>query len=391
MKLPIYLDNHATTKVDPRVVQAMLPYFTENYGNAASNQHEFGWNAEAAVENARTQIARLIGATSNEIIFTSGATESVNLALKGIAESYSSKGRHIITAQTEHKSVLDTCKRLEKYGFQITYLPVDKHGLVSPTDVERAITKETTLVTIMMANNEIGTIAPIAEIGALCKERGVLFHTDAVQAVGKIPVDVASLNVDMLSFTAHKMYGPKGIGALCVRGTNPRPRLTTQMDGGGHERGLRSGTLNVPAIVGFGCAAEIAAKEMAIGHDRVSMLRDHLVQEITGQLDEVWANGDTEHHLPHNASITFSHLKADDLMMAMKEIAVSSGSACTSASPEPSHVLRAIGLSDEDVLATLRFGLGRFTTTEEIDYTITRVVETVKKLREKINQPATVH
>jgi cysteine desulfurase len=385
---PIYLDNHSTTKVDPRVVEAMIPYFTENYGNASSKHHEFGWKAEAAVENARRQIAQLIGAKSQEIVFTSGATESINLALKGIAEANASEGNHIITASTEHKAVLDTCKRLEKYGFSVTYLPVERTGLINPEDVKRAITGKTILVTIMMANNEIGTIAPIAKIGAICRHAGVFFHTDATQAVGKVPVDVADLNVDLMSFSAHKMYGPKGVGALYVRTTTPKISISSQLDGGGHEGGMRSGTPNVPAIVGFGKAAAVAQTEMTSDMTRVSSLRNALEEGILSQLDNAIVNGNPDTRLPNNTNIVFHGVKADRLIMDMKDIAVSTGSACSSASPEPSHVLRAVGLSDEDVFSSVRFGLGRYTTEEEIDYTINRVVQTVKAIREKSLQPA---
>lgn len=383
LRLPIYLDNHSTTKVDPRVVDAMLPYLTENYGNAASKHHEFGWRAEAAVENARKQIAGLIGAEANEIVFTSGATESINLALKGVAEGYASKGNHIITAATEHKAVLDTCKRLEKYGFQVTILPVDKFGLISLEELERAITGKTILVSIMTANNEIGTIAPIDEVGRLCRERNVLFHTDATQAVGKIPVDVKELNVDLISFSAHKFYGPKGVGALYVRNTSPKLKAMPQMDGGGHERGLRSGTLNVPAIAGFGEAARVAKTQMESESRRVGELRDKLVNGILSSIEDSLSNGHPTQRLTNNANITFKFAEADKVMMEMKNVAVSSGSACSSAEPEPSHVLRAIGLSDEDAKCSIRFGLGRFTTEQEIDYVIERVRETVQAVREK--------
>ena len=386
VQTPIYLDNHSTTKADPRVVDAMLPYFTENFGNASSRHHEFGWNAEAAVENARRQIARLIGAQNNEIIFTSGATESINLALKGIAEAYSSKGNHIVTAATEHKAVLDTCKRLERYGFGVTYLPVDRNGFVHSEDVERAITDRTILVTVMMANNEIGTIAPIAGIGSVCHEAGVLFHTDATQAVGKIPVNVEDLNVDLMSFSAHKMYGPKGVGALYIRTMQPRINVVSQLDGGGHERGFRSGTLNVPAIVGFGKAAAIAGDEMNLEGERVSSLRDCLEEGILSQTDDIEVNGDRSARLPHNLNMTFRGINAERLVMEIKDIAVSTGSACSSATAEPSHVLRAIGLSDQDVFSSVRFGLGRFTTQEEIDYTINRVAKSVQVLRGKAMQ-----
>ncbi|HCV43189.1 MAG TPA: IscS subfamily cysteine desulfurase [Bacteroidetes bacterium] len=388
LKIPIYLDNHSTTKVDPKVVEAMLPYFSENYGNAASRQHEFGWKAEAAVENARKQIARLVGAENPEIVFTSGGTESINLALKGVAEAYASKRNHIITATTEHKAVLDTCARLEEHGFEITYLPVDTAGLISVADLKNAITNKTILVTIMLANNEIGTIAPIAEIGAVCRGAGIFFHADATQATGKIPVNVVEMNVDLMSFSAHKMYGPKGVGALYVRANRPKVNLTALIDGGGHERGMRSGTLNVPAIVGFGKAAALAQENMSMEAKRVAAFRDELESGITSQFDEVMVNGNQAHRLPNNSNMTFKGVNADRLILDMKDIAVSSGSACSSASPEPSHVLRAIGLGDEDVLSSIRFGLGRFTTAEEIDYTINRVVQTMKAAREKSLQLA---
>ncbi len=383
MRFPIYLDNHSTTRVDPRVVDSMFPYFSQHYGNAASKHHQFGWTAEGAVENARKQIARMIGADTKEIVFTSGATESINLALKGVSQGYASQGNHIITAQTEHKAVLDTCSRLEAQGFQVTFLPVDECGMVSPDDVRSVITDKTILVTIMLANNEIGTIAPIAEIAAMCRRREIVFHSDATQAVGRIPVDLSAMSVDLLSFSAHKMYGPKGVGALYVRKAKSQLKVVSQIDGGGHEKGLRSGTLNVPAIVGFGKAAEIANSEMSEESKKVSTLRDKLVSGITSGLDETRVNGHPTQRLLNNANITFAHIKADRLIMDMKEIAVSTGSACTSASPEPSHVLRAIGLSNEDVNSSIRFGLGRFTTEEEIDYTITIVVERAKAVRQK--------
>jgi len=333
----------------------------------------------------------LIGASAEEIFFTSGATESINLCLKGVAEGYAHKGNHIITVQTEHKAVLDTCKRLERYGIRVTYLPVDRYGMISPGEVERSITDKTILVSIMMANNEIGTIAPIAEIGDICRARDVVFHTDAAQAVGKIPVDMKNLSVDVMSFSAHKMYGLKGIGAVYMRKAPPRLRVTQQMDGGGHERGLRSGTLNVPAIVGFGRAAEIAALEMDGEAQTLLMLRCKLVQGISSELEGTWVNGHPTQRLPHNANITFAQCTADTVMMEMKDIAVSSGSACSSAQPEPSHVLKAIGLSREDVLSSLRFGLGRFTTEQEIDYAVARVVETVRLVRSKLQHYEFVH
>jgi cysteine desulfurase len=391
MKLPVYLDNHSTTKVDPRVVEAMLPFFTDEYGNASSRQHEFGWKAEAAVKQARRQVGDLIGAQPEEIVFTSGATESINLALKGAAEALAGKGDHIITAATEHKAVLDTCRRLEKYGFKVTYLPVDRFGTVDPSAVADAINDKTILVSIMMANNEIGTIAPTAEIARVCSGHGVVFHSDASQAVGKVPVDLSVLKLDMVSFTAHKMYGPKGIGALFVRRKQPRVNLVQQIDGGGHESGLRSGTLNVPAIVGFGMAARITRQEMPDETRRIHQLRDRLVDGVLSQLDDAWVNGHPTVRLAGNANITFAGVKADSLMMEMKDIAVSSGSACSSAAQEPSHVLRAIGLAHEDVLSSLRFGLGRFTTAEEVEYTIGRVVETVKRARERASRFQTVH
>jgi cysteine desulfurase len=381
MKLPIYLDNHSTTRVDPRVVETMLPYFAEKYGNASSIHHEFGWEAEAAVEHARSLVAQLISAHAAEVVFTSGATESINLALKGIAATRSSTGNQIITASTEHQAVLDTCARLERQGFDITRLPVDEYGLVSPEQVRSAITKRSILATIMLANNEIGTLAPLKEIGEICRDHGVPLHTDATQAVGKIPVDVLAMNLDLLSFSAHKMYGPKGIGALWMRSTRPPLDLEPQVDGGGHERGLRSGTLNVPAIVGFGAAAKLAGAEMVEEASRVGRLRDKLVEELRTLLDGVTLNGHPVRRLPNNANITFAAVRADRLMMDMKDIAVSSGSACSSASPEPSHVLRAIGLKEDSVLSSIRFGLGRFTTEEEIDYVIGRIVETVTSFR----------
>lgn len=388
LTLPVYLDNHATTKVDPRVVAAMLPYFGEQYGNAASRHHEFGWRAEAAVEKARKQIAELIRAQANELVFTSGATESINLALKGVAEAYARKGNHIITAATEHKAVLDTCTRLEKYGFNITILPVDEYGLISLEELERAITDKTILVSIMMANNEIGTIAPAAEIGKVCREHQVLFHTDATQAVGKIPVDVQAMNIDLMSFSAHKMYGPKGVGALYIRSASPKLNLAPQIDGGGHERGMRSGTLNVPAIVGFGEAARIAQLEMNDEEERTARLRDKLVNQTLVTVEESRLNGHPTERLPNNANITFKDADADKVMMAMKDVAVSSGSACSSAQPEPSHVLRAIGRSVQEAKCSLRFGLGRFTTEQEIDYTIERVRECVQTVRERTFQPS---
>jgi cysteine desulfurase len=387
MTTPVYLDNNATTKVDDRVVQAMLPYYTDKYGNAASRQHEFGWSAEAAVESARARVASLVGASPSEIVFTSGATESINLALKGAAESLQERGDHIITAVTEHRAVLDTVDTLERHGFTITRLAVDRYGMVHPDDVAKAMTPRTILVSIMTANNEIGTIAPIAEIGRICRARGVRFHTDATQAAGKIPLDIQSLNVDLMSFSAHKMYGPKGIGALYLRASRPALRLVPQIDGGGHERGLRSGTVNVPGIVGFGTAAEIAMRELTRDAHHTARLRDRLVRELDGALPDVTLNGHPAERLPNNACLSFGGVDADRLMMDMKDLAVSTGSACSSASPSPSHVLKAIGLTRENIRSTLRFGLGRFTTEEEISYAVGRIRDTVLKARGMSAQP----
>lgn len=381
MKLPIYLDNSATTRVDPRVFEAMTPFFLEDFGNAASRNHPFGWKAEEAVDYAREQVGALIGASEKEIIFTSGATESNNLAIKGVFEMYASKGKHIITAVTEHKAVLDTCKHLEKLGAEITYLPVGMDGMLDLALLESSIRPDTILVSIMYANNEIGVVQRVKEIGAMCKKLGVLFHTDATQATGKIPVDVIADGIDLLSFTAHKMYGPKGIGALYVRRKNPRVKVTAQMDGGGHERGMRSGTLNVPGIVGFGKACELARLEMEADANRLSQLRDKLEQGLL-HLEESYVNGNVEHRLPHVANISFKYVEGEGLMMAIKDIAVSSGSACTSASLEPSYVLKALGLDDELAHSSLRFGLSRFTTEEEIDFTINCVSNAVNKLRD---------
>lgn len=382
LKLPIYLDNNATTPCDPRVVETILPYFTERYGNAASRHHRFGWEAEEAVDYAREQVAKLIGAHPKEIIFTSGATEADNLAIKGVFEMYASKGNHIITCATEHKAVLDTCKHLEKMGAQVTYLPVNKEGLIDLKMLEAAITPKTILVSIMYANNETGTIQPIREISAIAKKQGVLFMTDATQAVGKIPIDVNKDGIDLMAFTAHKMYGPKGIGALYVRRKNPRVKVTAQIDGGGHERGMRSGTLNVPGIVGFGKACELCMLEMNAESRRLSVLRDKLEKALL-QLEEAYVNGAPQHRLPHVTNISFKYVEGEGLMMGLnKNIAVSSGSACTSASLEPSYVLKALGLGDDLAHSSLRFGLGRFTTEDEIDYTIKAVSDTVLKLRE---------
>lgn len=382
LKFPIYLDYHATTPVDERVLEAMLPYFREHFGNAASRNHSFGWVAEEAVEKARKQVASLINASPKEIVFTSGATESNNLAIKGVAEMYAEKGDHIITAATEHKSVLDTCKRLEKRGFRVTYLPVRPDGLIDLDQLRDSITDRTILVSIMYGNNEIGTIQDIRAIGQICHEKGVLFHTDGTQAAGKIPVDVIADNIDLMSLSAHKMYGPKGVGALYVRRKNPRVQLVAQIDGGGHERGMRSGTLNVPGIVGFGKAAELCQQLMPEEMPRLQRLRDRLKDGILAQLDEVYINGTMERRLPHNLNMSFAYVEGESLLMGINDIAVSSGSACTSATLEPSYVLKALGAGDDLAHSSIRFGLGRFTTEEEIDYTIGKVVEVVKKLRE---------
>jgi cysteine desulfurase len=376
------MDNHATTRPDPRVVEEMMPYFTDNFGNAASRNHEFGWVAEQAAEQGRDRIAKLIGATAKEVIFTSGATESDNLAIKGVAEMYKEKGNHIITQATEHKAVLDTCKRLEKYGFRVTYLPVQKDGRIDLDDLKRSMDDKTILVSIMTANNEIGVLQPIREIGALCHERGVLFHTDAVQAVGKVPFNVIQDNVDLASVSGHKIYGPKGVGALYVRRKNPRVQLVAQIDGGGHERGMRSGTLNVPGIVGLGKACEVANNEMAEEGKKLAALRDRLKGAIMGQLDEVYINGSVEHRLPNNLNISFAYVEGESLLMGINDIAVSSGSACTSATLEPSYVLKALGAGDDLAHSSIRFGIGRFNTEAEVDYVAERVVDTVKRLRE---------
>ncbi len=382
IKLPIYMDNHATTPVDPRVVEAMLPYFSDKFGNAASRNHVFGWTAEEAVENARAQIARLVNATPKEIVFTSGATESDNLAIKGVAEMYREKGNHIITQVIEHKAVLDACKRLEKYGYEVTYLPVERDGRINLDDLRRAITPKTILITIMYANNEIGVIQPIDEIGKIAKGKGVFFHVDGVQAIGKVPVDVQKDNIDLLSLSAHKLYGPKGVGALYVRRRNPRVQLSAIIDGGGHERGMRSGTLNVPGIVGFGKACELCQNEMAEEGERLRRLRDRLKDSIFAQLDEVYINGSVTHRLPHNLNVSFAFVEGESLLMGINDIAVSSGSACTSATLEPSYVLKALGVGEDLAHTSIRFGLGRFNTEEEVDYVVSRVVETVRRLRE---------
>jgi len=377
------MDNHATTPVDQRVLQAMLPYFTDKFGNAASRNHAFGWESEAAVDMAREQIANLIHASSpREIVFTSGATESDNLAIKGVAKFYREKGNHIVTCVTEHKAVLDSCKVLEKDGYSVTYLTVDRNGLVDLQQLCDALTDKTILISIMQANNEIGTIQPVKEIGRLAKEKGILFHTDATQAVGKIAVNVEEMGIDLLSLTAHKMYGPKGIGALYVRAAKPRVKLSPIIDGGGHERGMRSGTLNVPGIVGLGKACAIAQKEMASEAERLLALRDRLKDGILNQLDEVYINGHPTMRLPGNMNMSFAYVEGESLLMALKDIAVSTGSACTSASLEPSYVLRAIGVAEELAHTSIRFGLGRFNTEDEVDYTVRRVVEEVRRLRE---------
>jgi cysteine desulfurase len=382
VKLPIYMDNHATTPVDPRVVEEMLPYFTDKFGNAASRNHSFGWAAEEAVELARERVAKLIAASGKEIIFTSGATESDNLAIKGVAEMYREKGNHIITAVTEHKAVLDTCKRLEKYGYRVTYLPVQKDGLIDLDDLKRAIDDKTILVSIMAANNEIGVLQPIADIGKLCHERGVLFHTDAVQAAAKVPLDVQKQNIDLASISAHKFYGPKGVGALYVRRKNPRVQLSASIDGGGHERGMRSGTLNVPGIVGLGAACNIAQSEMLQESCRIAGLRNRLKDSIMSRLDEVYINGSWEHRLPGNLNISFAYVEGESLLMGINDVAVSSGSACTSATLEPSYVLKALGTGDDLAHSSIRFGIGRFNTQAEVDYVADKVVEVVKRLRE---------
>ena len=382
VKTPIYMDNNSTTRTDPRVVEAMLPYFTEKFGNAASRSHAFGWEAEVAVEEAREQIAALIGASAKEIIFTSGATESNNLAIKGVAAMYKKKGNHVITQATEHKATLDTCKRLEREGYQVTYLPVDQYGQVHAEQVAEAITDKTILVSIMAANNEIGTVQPIKAIGKMCKEKGILFHTDAVQAVGKLPVNVEEMGIDLLSLSAHKIYGPKGQGALFVRKKDPRVRLEPQIDGGGHERGMRSGTLAVPLIVGLGKACEIARKEMAQESEKTFRLRERLRKGIMDQLPESYLNGHPTERLPGNANISFAYVEGEGLMMGIKDVAVSSGSACTSASLEPSYVLRALGVGDELAHSSIRFGIGRFNTEAEVDYVIGHVVREVNRLRE---------
>jgi cysteine desulfurase len=383
VKLPIYMDNHATTPMDKRVLEAMLPYFTERFGNAASRNHSFGWEAEEAVDRARNQIAAIINAKSKEIIFTSGATESDNLAIKGVVDFYKDKGNHIITCVTEHKAVLDSCRALERAGKAVvTYLPVDKYGMVAPDDVRKAITDKTVLITIMYANNEVGTIHPIAEIGKIAKEKGIVFHCDAVQAVGKIPVDVDRDGIDLLSLSGHKIYGPKGIGAIYVRSKGPRVRIAPQIDGGGHERGMRSGTLNVTGIVGLGKACELARSEMADETMRLLELRNKLQAGIFERLDDVYLNGHPTERLPGNLNVSFAYVEGESLLMGISDVAVSSGSACTSATLEPSYVIRALGIDEELAHSSIRFGLGRFNTEDEVDFVTDRVSKEVKRLRE---------
>lgn len=382
MELPIYMDNHATTQVDPRVMETMLPFFTQKFGNASSRNHVFGWDSEAAVDRAREQVASLIHAASpQEIVFTSGATESDNIAIKGIADAYAQAGNHIVTCAIEHKAVLDSCKSLERKGYRVTYLPVRATGLIALDKLRDALTDKTILISIMAANNEIGTIEPVREIGQIAKEKGILFHTDATQAVGKIPLNVEEMGIDLLSLTAHKIYGPKGVGALYVRSSKPRVKLSPLIEGGGQERGIRSGTLNVPGIVGLGKACEIAQKDMMADGERLTGLRQRLKAQIVGQLDEVSVNGDPLQRLPGNLHLSFAYIEGESLLMALKDVAVSTGSACTSASLEPSHVLRAIGLEEHLAHSSIRFGLGRFNTEEEVDYTARRVVEEVHRLR----------
>jgi cysteine desulfurase len=382
MKLPIYMDYHATTPVDPRVLETMLPYFTEHFGNSASRNHSFGWAAEEAVEAARKQVGDLLGANPKEIIFTSGATESNNLAIKGAAEMYREKGNHIITCVIEHKAVIDTCKKLEKLGARVTYLPVQKDGRISLDELRAAITDKTILISIMTANNEIGVLQPVAEIGAIAKEKGILFHTDAVQAAGKVPFNVNEIKADLVSISAHKMYGPKGVGALFVRRRNPRVLLAEQISGGGHERGMRSGTLNVPGIVGLGKAAALCQAEMATEATRLSRLRDRLNEKFHQNLDEIYVNGSMEHRLPHSLNISFAYVEGESLLMGINDVAVSSGSACTSASLEPSYVLKALGAGDDLAHSSIRFGLGRWTTEEEVDYVVEKLTSVVRRLRE---------
>src|SRR6059036_736803 len=381
VKLPIYMDNHATTPIDPRVLDAMMPFFKEQFGNAASRNHSFGWEAEEAVDQSRKQIAALIGADPREIVITSGATESDNLAVKGVAWMYREKGDHIITCVTEHKAILDTCKHLEKDGYRITFLPVDNKGLVNLDDLRKAITDKTIIISIMTANNEVGVIQDIKAIGKIARERGVLFHTDAVQAAGKVPFNVNAMNVDLASLSAHKFYGPKGVGALYVRRRNPRVLLTPIIDGGGHERGMRSGTLNVPGIAGFGKAAQIAREEMLKESAEMFRLRERLRTTLERELDEIYINGDLQRRLPGNLNMSFAYVEGESLLMGINDVAVSSGSACTSASLEPSYVLKALGVGDELAHTSIRFGIGRFNTEAEIDYVTELVVAAVERLR----------
>jgi cysteine desulfurase len=381
INLPIYLDNNATTRTDPRVVEAMLPYFAEVYGNAASRGHRFGWAAEEAVAKARAQVAGLIGADPREIVWTSGATESNNLALKGVMEHYAAKGNHLVTVTTEHKAVLDTAKHLEQTGHRVTYLAVDIQGRIDLNALATALTPQTVLVSAMLGNNEIGTLQPIAAIGAICRQQGILFHCDATQGIGKMPVDMQKLPIDLLSFTAHKMHGPKGVGALYVRRRNPRVRLTAQIDGGGHEQGMRSGTLNVPGIVGFGKAAEICQNELLEEQAHLTRLRDRLIQGILANIDGTTLNGHPTERLPHNVNIAFAGVESEALLTALPEVALSTGSACSSESIEPSYVLQAIGLSHAEAYSSLRFGVSRFTTEEEIDYVLDKLPEAVARLR----------
>ena len=381
MQLPIYMDYHATTPVDPRVLAAMLPYFTDKFGNASSRHHSFGWTAKDAVENARARVASLIGASANEIVFTSGATESNNLAIRGVAEAYRTKGNHVVTCVSEHRAVIDTCRKLETQGLRVTYLPVGLDGRIDLDELRAAITEQTILVTIMAANNEIGVLQPVAEIGAIAMEREVVFHTDAVQAVGKVPFDVKEIHAGLVSLSAHKIYGPKGIGALYVRRRNPRVLVAEQISGGGHERGIRSGTLNTPGIVGFGAAAAICREEMPAEGARIRQLRDRLDRQLRQNLEQIRVNGSMEHRLPNNLNVSFSDLDGDALLMAIDDVALSSGAACTSGDRAPSHVLRALGLGDELSRASLRFGLGRWTTEAEIDYVAKKVTDVVQHLR----------
>ena len=391
MNLPVYMDHHATTPLDPRVLEAMLPYLREKFGNAASCTHSYGWDAEAAVEKARKQIAQLINARPEEIIFTSGATESDNLAIKGAARANRPRGNHIVTLAIEHHAVLDACRRLEVEGFKVTYVPVNLDGMLSLEGFEQALTDQTILASVMAANNEIGAVEPICEIGKLCRERGILFHTDAVQAIGKIEMDVEAMSIDMLSISAHKIYGPKGVGALYVRQNDPRLKLTPLLDGGGHERGLRSGTLNVPGIVGLGRACEICRQEMSAEPDRLRALRDRLKAGILNSLDGVTLNGSMEHRLPNNLNLSFAGVDAESFLMALKDVALSSGSACNSAGDSPSYVLQALGVSEDVAASSIRFGLGRFNTEEEVDFVVERIIETVRSLRELSPLPATAN